>query len=215
MNARIVVLAKAPIPGTTKTRLRLPPESAARLQRALIPDAVNKAKEIAPVTVAGTPADGLDLIAPLIPESVEIIAQVEGDLGARMFSAAHHLFDKALSPVIILGTDAPTLPPSYIVKALLALRSHDVSLIPSEDGGYVLIGLQKPHEAVFKNIDWSTEKVHRQTLERARSSGLTVFEAAPWYDVDEPEDLERLARVLASDPMLAPRTATFLRNSRT
>jgi len=185
------------------------------LQRALIPDAANKAKEIAPVTVAGTPADGLDLIAPLIPESVEIIAQVEGDLGARMFSAAHHLFEEALSPVIILGTDAPTLPPSYIKDALLALRSHDVSLIPSEDGGYVLIGLQKPHEAVFKNIDWSTEKVHRQTLERARSSGLTVFETAPWYDVDEPEDLECLARVLASDPMLAPRTATFLRNSRT
>ncbi|MDQ3386768.1 MAG: TIGR04282 family arsenosugar biosynthesis glycosyltransferase [Actinomycetota bacterium] len=208
-------MAKAPIPGTTKTRLRLPPESAARLQEALIPDAVNKAKEIAPVTIAGTPADSLDLIAPLISDNVEIIAQVEGELGERMLSAARHLFDKAPSPVIILGTDAPSLPPSYIKDALIALRSHDVSLTPSEDGGYVLIGLQKPHEAVFENVDWSTEKVHRQTLERARDSGLTVFSTAPWYDVDEPEDLERLARDLASDPMLAPRTATFLRSLRT
>ncbi len=208
-------MAKAPVPGTTKTRLRLPPESAARLQRALIPDAVNKAKEVAPVTVAGTPADSLHLIAPLIPDTVEVIPQVEGDLGEKMFSAARYLFDKADLPVIILGTDAPSLPSSYIKDALLALRSHDVSLIPSEDGGYVLIGLQKPHEAVFKNIGWSTEKVHRQTLEKAKDSGLTVFKTAPWYDVDEPEDLERLRRDLMENTDLAPRTATLLQSLRT
>lgn len=212
MNPRILVMAKAPIPGLTKTRLRLPSASAASLQEALISDTVYKARAIAPVTVAGTPAEHLGLISALLPTDVQLISQPEGDLGQRMLAGARHLFDEAPGPVVILGTDAPTLSPAYIEQIIHTLEDHDISIIPSEDGGYILIGLREAHEAIFTKIDWSTERVHGQTLTRAEESGLSIHEIKPWYDVDEPEDLQRLRHDLSRDPEIAPHTAAVLKD---
>ena len=74
----------------------------------------------------------------------------------------------------------------------------------------MLLGLRRPVAAVFRGVDWSTEAVHRQTLERAEDAGLSVHEGDPWYDVHEPEDLDRLRGELAARPHLARRTAEFL-----
>ena len=210
MNYRALVMAKAPIPGTVKTRLGLPPQDAARFQAALIGDTVEKARSLAPTTLAGAPADRLDLIRPLLPDDIALIPQSPGDLGDRMLSGARALFDAAADPVLLLGTDAPTLPAEAIETAASALTLHDISIIPSADGGYVLLGLRRPAGAVFRGVDWSTEAVHRQTLERAGEAGLSVYEGDPWYDVDEPEDLDRLRGELAARPQRAPRTAEFL-----
>ncbi len=141
MNARLLVMAKAPIPGTVKTRLRLEPEDAARLQAALTTDTVEKARSLGPTTVAGAPKDRLDLLSRILPPDVRLIPQPEGDLGERMLSAATKLFEESPEPVLILGTDAPTLPPQAILRATQALSTHDLSIIPSYDGGYVLLGL--------------------------------------------------------------------------
>lgn len=103
-------MAKAPIPGTIKTRLRLDPEDAARLQEALILDTVEKARALFRTTVAGAPGDRLDLISPLLPKDVRLIPQPEGDLGERMFAGATTLLEESGDPILILGTDAPTLP---------------------------------------------------------------------------------------------------------
>ena len=204
-------MAKAPVPGTVKTRLRLDPTEAARLQAALIGDTVEKACALGPTTVAGSPRDLLKLIRDLIPdEEVALIGQPEGDLGHRMLSAATALFRASPKPVLILGTDAPTLPPQAILEAADALATHDIAIIPSTDGGYVLIGLGRPHAAVFAGIGWSTAEVYRQTLARAGEAGLSVYEGEAWYDVDEPRDLSRLAGELRARPDLAPRTAEVL-----
>ena len=211
MSFRLLVMAKAPIPGTVKTRLRLPPEEAARLQAALIGDTVRKARALAPTTVAGAPEDGLDLILPLLPDDVPLFPQPEGDLGERMLAGVRALFEYAPDPVLVLGTDAPTLPPDAIETAAKSLDTHDISIVPSEDGGYVLVGLGGPYEAVFSGIQWSTPAVHGQTLERAYEAGLSVFEGDPWRDVDEPGDLSRLRERLAARPDLAPLTAATLR----
>ena len=210
MTYRILVMAKAPIPGTVKTRLGLPPEDAAGLQAALIRDTTEKAASLAPTTVAGAPADGLDLIRPILPDEVGLIPQPPGDLGDRMLAGSKTLFDASPDPVLLLGTDAPTLPATAIREAADALSTHDVSIIPSTDGGYVLLGLRQPVGAVFSGVDWSTEAVHRQTLARAEEAGLSVHEGEPWYDVDEPGDLARLREELDAWPRLAPRTADFL-----
>ena len=140
MNARLIVMAKAPIPGTVKTRLRLEPADAARLQAALIADTVEKSTALGPTTVAGAPRDLLHLIRHLIPDSVPLIPQPEGDLGRRMLSAATALFERSQKPLLILGTDAPTLPPEAILDAAEALETRDLAIIPSIDGGYVLLG---------------------------------------------------------------------------
>ena len=210
MSYRILVMAKAPVPGKVKTRLGLPPQDAAGLQAALIRDTVEKAWSLAPTTLAGAPADRLDLIRPILPDAVAMIPQPSGDLGGRMLAGSRALFGTSPDPVLLLGTDAPTLPTEAIETAASALDLHDISIIPSTDGGYVLPGLRRPVAAAFRGVDWSTEAVHRQTLERAEEAGLSVHEGNPWYDVDEPEDLDRLRGELDARPHLAPRTADFL-----
>lgn len=83
-DSRTIVIAKAPVPGSVKTRLRLDPTRAARLQEALISDTVEKARGIfpsAPVTVAVSPAESLEAVRSLIGPEPELIAQPEGDLG--------------------------------------------------------------------------------------------------------------------------------------
>jgi glycosyltransferase A (GT-A) superfamily protein (DUF2064 family) len=110
VSYRILVMAKAPVPGTVKTRLGLPPQDAAGLQAALIRDTVEKARSLAPTTLAGAPADRLDLRRPLLPDDVALIPRSPGDLGDRMLAGNRALFDVSPDPVLIPGTDAPTLP---------------------------------------------------------------------------------------------------------
>ncbi len=214
-RVRALIMAKAPVPGTVKTRLKLAPEKAARLQEALLADTVEKVcaiNSLGAVTIAGSPAARLDLLAPFVPDGVALIPQIEGDLGRKMFAGAKTLFEESSDPVLILGTDAPTLPPEYIERASQALRAHDVSIVPSADGGYVLLGLREPHEVLFSGIEWSTGLVYEQTLAVARNASLPVHEEKAWYDVDTPEDLDALKETLARDPQLAPRVACVLEN---
>ena len=109
------------------------------------------------------------------------------------------------------GTDAPTLPLARIEEAAHALNTHDAFIVPSEDGGYVLIGLRTPYEALFRDITWSTETVYRETVEKARRAGLSVHEGATHYDVDTPEDLARLKAELQEHPEQAPHTAELVK----
>ena len=212
---RTLIMAKAPIPGTIKTRLRLPPEEAARLQAALISDAAEKALALSlgPVTVAGTPPDRLGQIGPLLPPGVRLFGQAPGELGEKMLAGARRLFEEGSDPVLILGTDAPSLPPESIRRSARALAGdapHDVAIIGSEDGSYVLLGLRGPHGGLFRGVSWSTDAVYRQTLEGARSLGLRVHEGDPHYDVDTPDDLARLKTELGANPRLSPRVAAAL-----
>lgn len=208
--ARLLVMAKAPVPGTTKTRLRLPPQESARLQAALIADTTEKANALGRTALAGIPADALSLIESLLPQGMPLFAQRGEDLGERMLDAVSRLFEEGPEPILILGTDAPTLPPREILEAARALRTHDASIVGSDDGGYVGLGLRRPHEALLRGIPWSTQTVYRETVEKASEAGLSLYKGKPHYDVDIPEDLERLKRELQEHPGLAPRTAVVL-----
>lgn len=215
-------MAKAPVPGATKTRLRLPPEKAAGLQAALIRDTVEKAGLLGPATVAGTPPESLRLIETLLPGDVRLIAQSGEELGERMFTAARRLFEEDPEPVLILGTDSPTLPPGSLRRAGRALEGerpdehpYDASTIGSTDGGYVLLGMGGPHEELFRDVPWSTEAVYHKTVQGARALGLSLHEGEPHYDVDTPQDLVRLEEELGANPHAAPHTAKFLKDLRT
>lgn len=204
-------MAKAPVPGNVKTRLRLPPKEAAALQAALIRDTVEKARAVGPVTVAAAPPESLHLIGLLLPVDARLVVQRGEDLGERVLDAVSCLFEEGPEPVVILGTDAPTLPLDRIEEAAHALNAHDVSIVPSEDGGYVLIGLRSPYEALFRDVAWSTETVYRETMEKAQRAGLSVHEGAIHYDVDTPEDLARLKAELQEHPQLSPHAAELIR----
>jgi glycosyltransferase A (GT-A) superfamily protein (DUF2064 family) len=93
---------------------------------------------------------------------------------------------------LVIGTDCPALTPALLQNAARALQSHDVVLVPADDGGYVLIGSNTPQPSLFDNIAWSTPRVMAQTRERARAVGLSVHEFALLWDVDVETDLARM-----------------------
>ena len=186
----VAILAKAPLPGLAKTRLipALGREGAALLQARLI------ARTLATACAAAT--GPVSLWAPeeshfrefAQPFPVKLARQVGGDLGARMHAAL-----ESACPALVIGSDCPVLEPKHLRGAADALREGaDAVIIPAEDGGYVLIGLRRPQPALFADMRWGTETVMAATRRRAAELGLAVRELAPLWDVDVPDDLERL-----------------------
>lgn len=78
--------------------------------------------------------------------------------------------------VIVVGTDVPDVTADVIACANSELDGHDISLGPSKDGGYYLVGMSKPHEALFRNIEWSTPTVHAATQAAANAAGLSFVQ---------------------------------------
>jgi rSAM/selenodomain-associated transferase 1 len=189
----IAILAKAPVPGLVKTRLQpvLGADGAAALQARLIQHTVETARmaAVGPITVWATP----DIRYPIFQElaglpDVTLARQPDSDLGGRMLYAL-----MAASPALVIGTDCPTLKPSDLRTAADVLRSGlDAVVISVEDGGYALIGAREPHMALFSNIRWSTATVMKDTRRRMLELGLSWREPLQLWDVDRPEDLDRL-----------------------
>ena len=111
--------------------------------------------------------------------------QPKGDLGRRMHSAVKGAFSRNAQSVVLLGGDCPYVDPTTIQKTAENLNSSDVVIGPALDGGYYLLGLNKPQPALFRNIVWGTETVFKTTLERAKKKKLTVHSLPPAEDVDD------------------------------
>ena len=203
-----VIMTRPPRTGKNKTRLlpTLGPDLTAALHEAMLTDVLD--------TVASTPLDMHICVAgdpqhaffdPWKPRAT-IEAQTEGDLGARLRAA---LRDGATRKVIALGADAPTLPTALLHA--LAMSEQQVTIVPAKDGGYVSIALNGPHWGIFEDIEWSTDRVLKQTLERTKALELTIAVLPEWYDIDEAEDLEHLSTELRNLPAdTAPHTRAVL-----
>jgi rSAM/selenodomain-associated transferase 1 len=192
-RAAIAVLAKAPVAGFAKTRLipALGADGAAALSARLIQHAVKvaTASTIGPVTLWCTPDESHPLFQRLRAQCA-VARQPDGDLGARM----HQAVVAAGGPALVIGCDCPALTANHLRTAAEALASHDAVVIPSEDGGYVLIGLHTPQPALFLDMEWSTPTVMAETRRRLDAFSLSWRELDTLWDVDTPADLERLAR---------------------
>lgn len=92
---------------------------------------------------------------------------------------------------VLVGGDSPLMSIQYIESALNSLVSHDLVLGPTEDGGYVLIGMNEPIPTLFNNIPWSTERVLSMTMEVANRLGLKVNCLDKVWDVDTKADYIR------------------------
>ena len=200
---RIAVFAKAPVPGEVKTRLSktLGDEQAARFHGVLVKRALASAvaSRVGPVELHCAPGPGHAFFDECAAEfGVSLHAQVGPDLGERMA----HAFACSLeagSPLVVIGSDCPALAPADLRAAAAALAAHDAVLVPAEDGGYVLIGLARSIEGLFDGVHWGTDAVLAQTRDRLRRAGARSIELPTLWDVDRPEDYERLrrARLLA------------------
>jgi len=199
----IAVMAKAPRPGQVKTRLT-PPLSragAARLARCFLLDTLARVAEV-------ERAHGAVLYAPRRSRPVfrrmaagfVLVPQRSGNLGRRLAMAFRDLLHLNLGPVVVIGSDVPSLPTLVLERAMSTLQNSRIDGVigPSEDGGYYLIGLRKPSPALFSGIAWSTPKVFAQTMTRARAQRLRITTLPRCWDVDTPADLERLRRWVGS-----------------
>jgi rSAM/selenodomain-associated transferase 1 len=181
-------LARPPVAGRAKTRLipRLGAWRAAQLQRRLTQRAVETARASFPVELHATSRHCF-----FRRFAVTFRLQKGADLGERM----HHALAAALRrhrAAILIGTDCPALTARDLRRAARLLCSHDVVLAPAEDGGYALIGMSKPRAGIFRNISWGEGSVLAETLSRIGESGLSCALLRTVWDVDRPEDLERL-----------------------
>jgi rSAM/selenodomain-associated transferase 1 len=135
------------------------------------------------------------------------------DLGERLYRALSGAARES-DTVMALGSDHPTLPLETIHQAFEAVeRGAPVVIGPAEDGGYYLIALRSGavFRRLFQDIDWSTDRVLPQTLERCRELDLTVELLPLDTDVDTPDDLRRLASRMAGGDLGCPRTRDLLR----
>ncbi|HTV35469.1 MAG TPA: TIGR04282 family arsenosugar biosynthesis glycosyltransferase [Xanthobacteraceae bacterium] len=234
----IAVMAKASVPGLTKTRL-VPPlthEEAAALNTAFLRDVAGNmllaASQAAPhASIAGYAAFGPpgseEFFQRHLPHSIGLIEAWLPNFGDCLHHTICEIFARGHAAAVVLNADSPTLPTALLNETAEALaQPGDRAVLgPSRDGGYYLLGLKAAHRRMFEDIAWSTARVAEETRERAREIGLDLHVLPTWYDVDDIETLRRLhselricapanARPAAPDPAErphhAPHTAELL-----
>jgi len=183
---RIVIFAKAPVPGRVKTRLipALGPDGAAKLAAEMLERTVSEALASGlEVELCGEP----DPATWYEGQPVHLTTQGEGDLGQRLHRAAERVLVTA--NILLIGADCPALNAPRLRAAAEALAEHDAVIHPAEDGGYVLLGLRRFGASLFKGIAWSTNTVAAETLARLTALGWSTDVRETLADVDEPSDL--------------------------
>ncbi|MEM8924788.1 MAG: TIGR04282 family arsenosugar biosynthesis glycosyltransferase [Actinomycetota bacterium] len=210
----VVVMAKKPVPGRTKTRLhtRLSAQQAAEVYEHLLLDTIEVARRVegAEVAVAVDPPESVAYFRRLAP-GTRPIPQAGADLGLRLDHVLGLLLDEGHPAVAAIGSDSPTIDPAVIGDALAAVMADDgpdLVFGPAADGGYYLIATGERPGPVVTGVVMSTPTVLADTLAVAKRAGRTVDLVATGYDIDEPADLDRLFAELAEAP---PETAHHTR----
>jgi hypothetical protein len=190
---RIVIFAKAPVPGRVKTRLItvLGAAGAAQLAARMLDRALAQALAAAagPVELCMSPApDAPEWAGIALPAGIDVSDQGEGDLGVRMARPAQRAVARG-EAVLLTGTDCPDLTAARLRVAAAQLAGHDAVLHPAEDGGYPLLGMRVFDASLFEDMPWSTPAVADLTLERLAALGWKVWVGDTLRDIDEPADL--------------------------
>jgi len=214
MTNALLVVAKRPAPGQTKTRLTPPlsPEEAAFLYEQFLCDTLDLIRAVPNVRpiIAYLPEGEEDYFRTLAPD-FDLLPQRGDDLGARLDNALIHCLNDGFERAVIMDSDSPTLPADCLAQAFTALDTADVVLGPCDDGGYYLIGLKRPAPRLLREVKMSTPSVLRDTLALAAEEGLTVAQLPTWYDVDTAAELDRLCEEFrALSPDRASYTRAFL-----
>ena len=223
----IAIMAKASIPGRAKTRL-VPPltlDEAAAFNTAFLQDMADnlliagRQADIRAYVAFGPPGSD-EFFRRTLPDAIELIDVWLPDFGDCLLRAIGEILRRRHDSAVVLNSDSPTLPTSFLVEAadVLAQPGDRAVLGPSSDGGYYLLGLKKAHRRMFEDIEWSTEAVAEQTLDRAQELNLDVHVLPTWYDVDDVQSVRDLYLELSSpktaqsaEPYNAPHTAVLLR----
>jgi rSAM/selenodomain-associated transferase 1 len=218
LRRALIVVAKEPAPGKTKTRLSPPlsPQEAMDLYGCFLQDTLALMARVetdgVERVIAYAPAGAQAYFRGIAPNGFVLVPQDGKDLAERLDNVLTFHLKNGYGQAVVMNSDGPTLPVECVTHAFELLNEPcvDVVLGPSEDGGYYLIGLKRPCSALF-DVAMSTTSVLQETLGRASQQGLRVACLRHWYDVDTPQDLQRLRAELDTLPEgTAPRTREFL-----
>jgi len=211
----LLVVAKRPVAGQTKTRL-CPPltgEAAAALYACFLHDTLDVMRQVPDVGrgIVYLPEAAGDYFSALAPD-MQLSLQQGTDLGERLDHLLTAALEAGACQAVVMDSDSPTLPADYLVQAFDALSGpNDVVLGPCEDGGYYLIGLKRPQPRLLRDVQMSTPYVVRDTLALAEQLDLQVALLPSWYDVDTVAELDRLHAELRDAPTHTARhTRAFL-----
>jgi hypothetical protein len=230
----LVVMAKAPRPGTVKTRLAssLSPAVVTDFYCCLLDDTLALARSLNDVEVAiMCPESDVNQLVQLAGNEASVVAQKGEGLAAGLTSVFAHFAEDRRSDdhqredrqtkdhprddhrrrVIAFNSDSPHLPRSILEEAFETLDAHDLVVGPTHDGGYYLVGAKASHPSLFAHDGMGTSSALERLLSRARTLALSVGFVAPFYDIDVADDLTRLAEELRLAPARAPRTAEWLK----
>jgi uncharacterized protein len=191
----LIIFTRYPQPGQVKTRLipALGPEGAAALHRRMVEHTLDQARalrKIKPVSIEVWFTNGsMTQMQEWLGEDVAYQTQPAGDLGNRLALAFESAFRNGSTATVIIGTDCPDLRTDLLEESFSALQRQALVLGPAIDGGYYLIGLQRPVPELFAGIAWSTASVLQATVETAEQLGLKPYYLARLSDIDLPQDL--------------------------
>ena len=191
----LIIFTRYPVPGTTKTRLipAVGPEAAADYQRQMTEHTVAIARSLQSVrpihiSIRFTGSSQAQM-QQWLGADLELVAQGEGDLGARLSRSFQAAFDHGATRVLTIGIDCPQINRRRLIQAFESLHHHSGVVGPATDGGYYLIGLSQWVPELFIDIHWGTETVLAQTQAIAAAQNLPLAYLDPLNDVDYPEDL--------------------------
>ena len=211
----LIIVAKQPIPGQTKTRLSPPltPEQASALYECFLFDTLDQMRQVDAVqrVIAYLPLDAQEYFHRFAPD-FELIPQNGPDLGSRLDHALTSYLSAGYQHVVIMDSDSPTLPAAYLSQAFDVLSNGaEVTLGPCDDGGYYLIGIKQPVPRLLREVRMSTPTVAADTIALAKEEGLRVSLLPTWYDIDDARSLTRLMKELERlDSEIAIHTRRFL-----
>ncbi|MCR4304582.1 MAG: TIGR04282 family arsenosugar biosynthesis glycosyltransferase [Gallionella sp.] len=193
---RIIIFAKAPLPGFAKTRLitALGQAGAAKLAQQMLFNTLHEAiaADVGSVELCATPEINHPAWRDIqLPKGIGISDQGEGDLGARLALASERALANT-EQILLIGTDCVEISGGLLREAAQALQEHDAVIHCTADGGYALLGLRRFSPFLFSDMPWSTDAVANTTIARIGQLGWSVRVGQMLHDVDEPEDLKYL-----------------------
>lgn len=210
---KLIIMAKAPRPGSVKTRLArsLSVQAVTELYRCLLNDTIAMTQTLHQVEIAiMCPASEAEELSLALANTIRVVPQAGIGLAAALDSVFQQFAAVGRPGVIAFNSDSPHLAPSALETAFDVLETCDLVIGPTHDGGYYLVGARAPHPGLFTSDGMGTATALEALLVRASDLHLSVHVSDPFYDIDVAADLSQLAGELQLAPQRAPRTAAWL-----